>query len=90
MHIRVIGDAQDVTGFALAGIQGEECRTRAELVHAIENLRHDPDVGVVLLSAAVAALGDDVVSEMRNRTDLPITIVLPPAPAREAPAEGEA
>ena len=87
MHIRVIGDARDVTGFGLAGIGSEECHTRAELVHALENLRHDSDVGVVLLSAAVAALGDDVVSEMRNSTDVPITIVLPQAPGRDAAPE---
>lgn len=78
MHVRLIGDAHDVTGFALAGVESEECHTRAEVVDALDAACHDPDVAIVVVSPDMAALADDVISEMRESTHLPITIVLPP------------
>ena len=57
MRVRLIGDTQDVTGLALAGIDSRECATRAELVRALDDASHDPSVAIVMVSAAVAALG---------------------------------
>ena len=83
MHIRLIGDLHDVTGFALAGVEGEECHSRAELVEALDVARHDPDVAIVVVSPGVAALAQDVIDDMRATPHLPITIVLP---GRQEPA----
>jgi vacuolar-type H+-ATPase subunit F/Vma7 len=78
MHVRLIGDAHHATGFALAGVESDECHTRAEVVGALEAARQDPDVAIVMVAPELAALADDVVGEMRESSHLPITIVLPP------------
>jgi vacuolar-type H+-ATPase subunit F/Vma7 len=78
MYVRVIGEARDVTGFALAGLDAAECHTRGEVIAALDSARRDPEVAIVVLSPAVAALAEDVVEEMRDIPGLPITIVLPP------------
>jgi vacuolar-type H+-ATPase subunit F/Vma7 len=84
MHIRLIGDTHDVTGFALAGVESEECHTRAELVSALDAARHDPGVAIVVVSPGTAALAEDVIQDMRSAAHLPITIVLPERHAPEA------
>jgi vacuolar-type H+-ATPase subunit F/Vma7 len=92
MHVRLIGDTQDVIGFALAGIDSCECTTRADLVRALDDACRDPPVAILMVSAAVAALADDEIQHMRDSAQLPIAIVLPersasePAPAGERPA----
>jgi vacuolar-type H+-ATPase subunit F/Vma7 len=77
MQIRVIGDARDVTGFGLAGVAGTECRTREEIVAALDDIGHDPSVAIVLISPQAAALGLDVIARLRDSVRLPIAVVLP-------------
>ncbi len=89
MHVRVIGDGHDVTGFGLAGVESEECHTRGELVDALDAARHDPQVAIIVVSPAAAALADDVIGRMRESAHLPITIVLPERPASERREEAE-
>ena len=92
MHVRLFGDASDVTGFALAGVESQECGTRAELVRALDEARRDPSVAIVMVSPVVAALAGDVIQQMRESAQLPIAIVLPDRadaqrrPKAEAPA----
>ena len=90
MHVRLLGDADDVTGFALAGVAGEECHNREEALAALDRARHDPDVAILVLSPVVAALVEDVVEPMRDATSLPITIVLPGVPACDPTSAAEA
>jgi vacuolar-type H+-ATPase subunit F/Vma7 len=89
MHVRLIGDTQDVTGFSLAGIDSRECRSRAELVRALDDACHDPSVVIVMVSAAVAALADDEIQHLRDSAHLPIAIVLPERSASEGAPGGE-
>jgi vacuolar-type H+-ATPase subunit F/Vma7 len=77
MHVRLLGDARDVTGFALAGVDGEECRTRGELLRALEGARRDPNLGIIIVSADVAALAEEVIADMRESARFPIAVVLP-------------
>jgi vacuolar-type H+-ATPase subunit F/Vma7 len=77
MHVRLIGDAHDVTGFALAGVEGEECHSRADVVRALDAACHDPGVAIVVIAPDLAALADEEVKRMRDAAHLPITIVLP-------------
>lgn len=82
MHLRFIGGAHDGTGFSLAGVDSIECRSRAELVDALDAARHDPHVAVVVVGSEVAGLAGDLIAVMRDATRLPITIVLPARRAR--------
>lgn len=77
MHLRYIGGAHDGTGFALAGVDSVECRSRAELVDALDAARRDPLVAVIVVGAEAATLAEDVIAGMRDAARLPITVVLP-------------
>ena len=88
MHVRLLGGPHDVTGFALAGVDGEECGTRAQLLAALDRARHDPGVGILVLSPEVAALAGDEIRDLRDSPHLPITIVLPGLPAADTIEDG--
>jgi vacuolar-type H+-ATPase subunit F/Vma7 len=77
MGIRIIGDRRDAIAFGLAGVDAVECRTRADLIAALDEAQRDPEVAVVVVSPVAAALGADVIARLRESSRLPITIVLP-------------
>jgi vacuolar-type H+-ATPase subunit F/Vma7 len=77
MGIRLLGNRQDAIAFGLAGLDAVECRTRADLIAALDDVRGDPHVALVVVAPAAAALGADLVEEMREATHVPITVVLP-------------
>jgi vacuolar-type H+-ATPase subunit F/Vma7 len=77
MRIRLLGDAHDATGFALAGVDGVTCRTRDTLLAALDAAMRDPDVGVIMVSPSAAALAPDQIGRDRDRAKLPIIVVLP-------------
>lgn len=83
MEIRLIGDSHDVIGFGLAGVDGVECRTRPELVAALDAAVRDPSVALIIVSPRAAALGADVIAQQRESVRLPITVVLPELPDEE-------
>lgn len=77
MEIRLIGNRHDVIGFGLAGLDGVECRTRPELVAALDAAERDPSVALVIVSPRAAALGTDIIARLRESVRLPIVVVLP-------------
>jgi vacuolar-type H+-ATPase subunit F/Vma7 len=83
MEIRLIGDRHDIIGFGLAGVDGIECRTRPELVAALDAAAHNPAVALLIVSSRAAALGADVIARQRQSVHLPITVVLPDPPDTE-------
>ena len=83
MEIRLLGDRHDVIGFGLAGVDGIDCRTRPELVAALDAAARDPNVALVIVSSRAAALGPDVIARQRESVQLPITVVLPDLPEAE-------
>lgn len=84
MSIRMLGNRYDAIAFGLAGLDAVECRTRAQLVTALDEVLDDPTIALVIISPAAAALGADVIERVRDSTHPPITVV-PPGPA--APAD---
>lgn len=85
MSIRFIGNRKEAIGFGIAGLDAVECGTRADLAAALDEAQLDPVRALVIVSAAVAALGTDIVERVRESSSLPIIIVMPP-PAVEAAA----
>ena len=78
MKIVVLGDPDDVRGFALAGAYGRACGDPGELETALaEAVGPEAAVGIVVLSASVAALAPAAVAAARGRADGPIILVLP-------------
>ena len=69
--ILALGEADELEGFALAGAQVVRTTTSTEIIDAWREL--DPDVGLVILSAAAArALG----ARLAEKPDV-LTAVLP-------------
>ena len=86
MEIRLIGDARDTTGFGLAGITGDVCVTRADVLTALSRWGRDPAVAILLVSDAAAALAPDALASFDSTATAPIIVVLPRRPA-DAPAQ---
>jgi len=79
MQIRLIGEPRDVTGFALAGIDGVECRTRGDVAAALDGSARDTAAAIVLVSDEAAALAPEELERFRRRVGAPIVVRLPPA-----------
>ena len=78
MRIFVLGDAPDVRGFALAGVDGacpEDRETaRAFLAKAVDA---DPPVGLLLLSERIAGLLPREIDRLERSDRPPAVLVLP-------------
>jgi vacuolar-type H+-ATPase subunit F/Vma7 len=77
MRVLVLGNADDARGFALAGATAIAPKSRRELETA---LAHATDVGLVLLSAEIAALAPRAVRAFVERPFAPPLLVLPAEP----------
>jgi len=86
MEIRLIGDARDTTGFGLAGIKGDLCVTRADVLTALSRWERDPAVALLLVSDAAAALAPDALANLDFTATASIVVVLP-STAADAPTQ---
>ena len=77
MRLSVIGTAEDVIGFALAGSPGVACTSEASVVAALDSECRDPNVALVLISEEAATLAPDAVQKWRLAAGAPLFIVLP-------------
>ena len=59
MKLLVIGTPEDVTGFALAGVDGVTCTSREEAAQAVANADADT---LVFVSAELAVLNTNAVT----------------------------
>jgi len=86
MRARILGTEGDVRGGLLAGVEGTICRTRAEAEAAFDRVEADAaEVGLVLVSAPVAALVPARVAALEERADAPVILVLPELGAEATP-----
>ena len=78
MRIFVLGDALDVRGFALAGVEGARAEdpesARAGLARAVHA---EPPVGLLLLSERIAGLLPREIDRLERSDGPPAVVVLP-------------
>ena len=89
MKVFVLGDADDVTGFALAGVPGSVCRTRPDLHEALRRSPADPETPLLLLvSESVRQLDPSAVDRLIKAGRGVHLLPLPPTSSdrREEPA----
>jgi vacuolar-type H+-ATPase subunit F/Vma7 len=80
MRVLVLGTADDARGFALAGARAIVPQGRREVAAALARASEEqPPVGLVLVSAEVAALAEDAVRAFAARAGSPPILVLPGA-----------
>jgi len=75
MKAFLLGTADDVRGFALAGVAGIPCATRDEVERAAAVVKARGDVALVLVSAEVEKLAPQIVASLAGEP--PAVVVLP-------------
>jgi len=77
----VLGDADDVAGFALAGVEGAVCTTRGEIEEAARQLRGRTEVpSLLLVSLSVARLAGPALDDFFRPDRPPHALILPESP----------
>jgi V/A-type H+/Na+-transporting ATPase subunit F len=85
MQFYVIGDESTVTGFGLAGVEGEVVETADEAREALAKAFASPDVGIIIVTEKIAAeLHAEMEAYIFGRS-FPLIIEIPD---RTGPSEG--
>lgn len=87
MKFFCVADEDTVRGFRLAGVEGEAVATAAEADGAIRRAAQRPDLGILILTDAVAADVRELVDDVRMNRDRPLIVEIPgpqgPMPGRK-------
>jgi V/A-type H+-transporting ATPase subunit F len=83
----VIGDRQTVLGFRLVGIEGKQAGEREDALAALDDAVSRKDVGIVLVTEAVAGEIRDEVDARLYGMGFPLVLEIPDAsgPSAERP-----
>lgn len=78
MKYFVISDNTDtLVGLRLAGIPGVRAETREGALSAIDAAAADPEVGILLITEALAALCRDKLDPMKLSAQTPLVVEIP-------------
>ena len=87
MKFFCVADEDSVRGFRLAGIEGEAVATAAEADQAIRRAAGRTDLGILILTDAVAADVRELVDDIRMNRNRPLIVEIPgpqgPMPGRK-------
>ncbi len=87
MKFYCIADEDTVRGFRLAGVEGTAVVSRTEAAEALDRAVRRPDLGIVILTQAVAAYIRDQVDDVRTNRSRPLLVEVPgpdgPLPGRK-------
>ena len=87
MKFFCVADEDTVRGFRLAGVDGQAVTTAGEADRAIRRAAPRPDLGILILTAAVAADVRELVDDVRMNRDRPLIVEIPgpqgPMPGRK-------
>jgi V/A-type H+/Na+-transporting ATPase subunit F len=72
-----IADEDTVRGFRLAGVDGEVVESPARAADALTRAAARPDLGIIILTPAVAAAIRDEVDRLRGQPELPLVVEIP-------------
>lgn len=90
MKVALLASRRMVLGFLLGGIhQGYVCETVQESKNALKSCLTQPDIGIILISRAVASLIPETIKEVKISSRLiPVISVIPDGPMLSAVCEG--
>jgi V/A-type H+-transporting ATPase subunit F len=77
MKFYVIGDRQTVLGFRLVGIDGTDVETREEALGALKAAVAEKEVGIILITEAIAAQVRDEVEARLYGMGFPLVLEIP-------------
>ena len=76
----MVGSAEDVGGFALAGLPGRLAETDQEVAAALRAAAEGEPTGFLLVSPGAARRVPDLFDALERREGAPVVLVLPEAP----------
>ncbi|MCL2030433.1 MAG: V-type ATP synthase subunit F [Oscillospiraceae bacterium] len=78
MRYFVISGSDDtLQGFRLAGVGGVRAENRQQVRQALADCIADPDVGVVLITEALARLCPELIGELKLRSQQTLVVEIP-------------
>lgn len=78
MKFYLISDNTDtLLGMRLAGIDGRVVHESDELKEAIDAVRQDPEIGILLLTEKLSRLCPDIIRELKLNTRKPLLVEIP-------------
>lgn len=78
MRIYAVSDDKDtLTGLRLAGIEGEHVSNKKETLSAVERVRQNADIAVLLMGEGCAAMIPETVNELKLSSVNPLLVVIP-------------
>lgn len=87
MKFYCIGDEDTVRGFRLAGVEGQAAATPGDAAAAIRRIATRRDIGILLVTDAVAARVRDLIDALRVGQSRPLIVEIPgpagPMPGRK-------
>lgn len=78
MKIYCISDNIDTNiGLRLVGVDGVVVHERKEVLEAIEEVKDDPQLGILLITRKLEKLVPEVIDELKLTAGLPLVLVIP-------------
>jgi vacuolar-type H+-ATPase subunit F/Vma7 len=87
MRIAIVGDRNEVRGFALAGVEPIVCEDEASVAQTLERLEEDRHLAVIVITAQTARLAPRQVAHLQERVTPPVPCLLPGG--GQPPREGD-
>jgi V/A-type H+-transporting ATPase subunit F len=84
MKLMVIGHAEAVLGFSLAGVGGRIAGNAAEANQALDEALEADDIGIILVTDDVAAMIETRMNQLKMHSTVPLVVEIP-APAGSRP-----
>jgi V/A-type H+-transporting ATPase subunit F len=76
-YFLISDNADTLTGFRLAGVEGTRCETKEETLAAITEAMKDPDIGILLINETLAALCPEQVNLLKLTSVRPLLVEIP-------------
>ena len=77
MEYWVIADRETVTGFRFAGVRGDAVETPDEMQRALRSADENPDIGIIIVTEAVAEEVREMINEIRRKERGPVVVEIP-------------
>ncbi len=77
MKVLVIGHANAVLGFSLAGVHGQAVTTPDEVNQALDHALAAKDIGIILITQDVARLIQARVEDLKLHSTIPLVVDIP-------------
>jgi V/A-type H+-transporting ATPase subunit F len=87
VKVVAVGSKAFVTGFALAGVQGEYVRSSHEALEKVTTLLGSPDVGLIMLSDDVTKEIRTEIASIRSKRAVPLIYEVPAPGSKKATVE---